>query len=79
MKKILFLDGCLVAMLALSGCVSARETQNPQPRKAVLCSEWEESDGSQIGDKKESREPEKGTRKGKSGKGKKKSRSSRNK
>ena len=41
MKKICFLFGCLGIMLALSGCVSAREAQNPQPRKAVVCESWE--------------------------------------
>ena len=41
MKKVLFLLGCLGAMLAMGGCVSARETQNPQPRKAVVCESWE--------------------------------------
>lgn len=41
MRKVLFLLGCLGAMLAMSGCVSARETQNPQPRKVVVCEEWE--------------------------------------
>ena len=43
MKKILFGVCCLGLMLALSGCVSARETQNPQPRKAVVCEEWEKA------------------------------------
>ena len=43
MKRILFLLGCLGVLLALSGCVSAREAQNPQPRKAVVCEEWEKA------------------------------------
>ena len=68
MKKICFLFGCLGIMLALSGCVSARETQNPQPRKAVICSAWDKSGESQIDDQKESRKPDKARRGGKSGK-----------
>ena len=41
MKKMMFLLVCLIFVLAMSGCVSARETQDPQPRKAVVCEEWE--------------------------------------
>ena len=34
---------CIVGFLALtilSGCVSAREAQNPQPKAEILCEEW---------------------------------------
>ena len=47
MKKMMFLLVCLIFVLAMSGCVSARETQNPKPRKAVICGEWEKLEQSQ--------------------------------
>lgn len=34
---------CIVGFLALtilSGCISAREAQNPQPKAEILCEEW---------------------------------------
>jgi len=80
MKKILIMLCCFGAILALNGCVSARETQNPQPRKAVICKNWEVPDESQAGDQKELRKNGKESRSGKNGKeNRKKSGNRRNK
>lgn len=47
MKKAILWLGLSGMIFVLSGCVSAREAQNPQPRKAVVCESWEKLEASQ--------------------------------